>query len=66
LHLQQKCDDLIAIAAANRARENLDFGGVADFIERISLPRLMLGLGAQSRNMKALEVAIPRARGARS
>ncbi len=62
--MREECDDLIITAAANRVGEDFDFGGAADFIERISLPRLTLGLGAQSDGMRAFDVAIPGARGA--
>ncbi|MBL0406318.1 polysaccharide pyruvyl transferase family protein [Microvirga aerilata] len=51
--------DLIAIPAANFIYEHFDFGYMADFIERTTLPCLMVGLGAQSSSLTSLDLNIP-------
>lgn len=51
--------DLIAIPAANFIYEHFDFGYMADFIERTTLPCLMVGVGAQSSSMTSLDLNIP-------
>lgn len=40
--------DMIVIAAANFLFPKFDFGGMADYIERVDLPVAIVGLGAQS------------------
>jgi hypothetical protein len=51
--------DLIAIPAANFIYEHFNLGYMADFIERTTLPCLMVGLGAQSSSMTSLDLKIP-------
>jgi hypothetical protein len=51
--------DLIAIPAANFIYEHFDFGYMADFIERTTLPCLMVGLGAQSSSLTSFDLNIP-------
>jgi hypothetical protein len=42
--------DVIVIAAANFLFPKFDFGGMADYIERVDRPVAIVGLGAQSNN----------------
>jgi hypothetical protein len=42
--------DMIVIAAANFLFPKFDFGGMADYIERVDRPVAIVGLGAQSNN----------------
>ena len=46
--------DLIVVAAANFLFSGFDFGPFADLIEKIDLPCLMVGLGAQAPRVGAL------------
>lgn len=48
-HAQEVCSRII-IPAANFLWKSFDFGYMADFIEKTSLPVTMLGLGAQTHN----------------
>jgi hypothetical protein len=52
--------DLIAIPASNFIFEGFDFGWLADFLERTSIPCLMVGLGAQAPSAAGVvEIAVP-------
>jgi hypothetical protein len=51
--------DLIAIPAANFLFPGFDFGWLADFIERTSLPCFVVGLGAQAPSLRDAAIAIP-------
>lgn len=51
--------DLIAIPAANFIFRGFDFGMFASFIERTSLPCLMVGLGAQAPSASKADLEVP-------
>jgi hypothetical protein len=51
--------DLIAIPAANFIFKGFDFGWLADFLERTTLPCLIVGLGAQLPSVHHQELDIP-------
>jgi hypothetical protein len=47
--VQEKCR-VIVIPCANFIRENFDFSGFVNFLEKTELPLVFLGLGAQAKN----------------
>jgi len=51
--------DMIVIAAANFLHAGFDFGGMAAFIERTSLPVVMVGVGAQAPDAESIAIDLP-------
>lgn len=45
---------LLVIPSANFIRENLDFTGFVDFLDKVDLPLVFLGLGAQAKNYEQI------------
>lgn len=52
--VQETCRVLV-IPCANFIRENFDFTGMVDFLEKTELPLVFLGLGAQAKNYEQTE-----------
>lgn len=52
--VQEQCRVLV-IPSANFVRENFDFSGFVDFLDKTDLPLVFLGLGAQAKNYEQTE-----------
>jgi hypothetical protein len=52
--VQDQCRVLV-IPSANFVRENFDFSGFVDFLDKTELPVVFLGLGAQAKNYEQTE-----------
>lgn len=52
--VREQCRVLV-IPSANFVRENFDFSGFVDFVDKTELPLVFLGLGAQAKNYEQTE-----------